>query len=371
MSDPSVVVVVQARMGSSRLPGKVAMPFGPRPMLGFQLARLAPLGAQLADRGIGLRALVVATSDLDRDDPVADIARDAGVEVHRGSEADVLDRVASVLDHHRADHLVRLTADCPWTDPELVALIAAAHVDGGADYTSNTLLRTWPDGLDVEAITADALMDARQAAAQGPEREHVTPHFQRHPDRFALAQVVQASPLGDLRWTVDTADDLAVLAEPAVQPEAASASWQDLRTLLPGGPHREGDLVLHPVTPASATSDLPPAAREVLAAEASAWVDGVRAVDGTDDVWHGSIASAPGRVVRPWTVERVGPDGATRPIGVLVVTVREGGTAAAAGSWPADEHAAVTRLLVTALAADAQTVALPELPAPLQQNGTR
>ncbi|MCB0964211.1 MAG: NTP transferase domain-containing protein, partial [Acidimicrobiales bacterium] len=124
------LVVVQARAGSTRLPGKVLAPIGDRPMLGLMLARLAPL----ADRA----HLVVATTVHDRDDPVAAVAAEAGWAVVRGDEDDVLGRFLEALGRHRADDVVRLTADCPLIDPAVVAAALDLHRRTGADYTSNT-----------------------------------------------------------------------------------------------------------------------------------------------------------------------------------------------------------------------------------------
>ena len=195
----STLVVVQARAGSTRLPGKVLMPVGGRPMLAFMLARL---------ESVRCDDLVVATSTDGRDDAVAEVAAAAGVSVVRGSESDVLARFVAALDAHPADVVVRLTADCPLIDPAVVNEAIAVRAATGADYASNTLVRTYPDGLDVEVLTADALRAAAAEAVDPVEREHVTPFVYRRPERFRLAAVVGPEPLGDLRWTVDTADDL-------------------------------------------------------------------------------------------------------------------------------------------------------------------
>jgi len=137
----SSLCVVQARTGSTRLPGKVLQELSGRPLLRFMLDRLADLRVD---------ELVVATSTLERDDAVADIAAAAGRPVVRGSESDVLDRFVAALDAHPADYVVRLTADCPIADPVLVEAVIARHLDRGADYTSNVFPRTFPRGLDCE-----------------------------------------------------------------------------------------------------------------------------------------------------------------------------------------------------------------------------
>jgi spore coat polysaccharide biosynthesis protein SpsF len=196
----SSLCVVQARTGSTRLPGKVLQELSGRPLLRFMLDRLSDLRVD---------ELVVATSTLERDDAVAEIARDAGRPVVRGSETDVLDRFAAALAAHPADHVARLTADCPLADPVLVESVLARHLDRGADYTSNVFPRTFPRGLDCEVVTADALRTAHAEAVDPVEREHVTPFLYRRPERFALANMRNDTPLGREGWTVDTADDLA------------------------------------------------------------------------------------------------------------------------------------------------------------------
>jgi spore coat polysaccharide biosynthesis protein SpsF len=195
-----VTVVVQARMGSTRLPGKVLRPLAGRPMLALMLARLAPL----RDAGV-----IVATSELDRDDPIADLCEHEGVPCVRGAESDVLARFVAAADAHPADHIVRLTADCPLIDPGLVRAVIDTHIAARADYTSNTLLRTFPDGLDVEVMRFATLQEAGTRAAESDEREHVTPFVVRRPEQFRLAAHLGPRDLEDERWTVDTAEDFA------------------------------------------------------------------------------------------------------------------------------------------------------------------
>jgi spore coat polysaccharide biosynthesis protein SpsF len=219
----SLLVVVQARTGSTRFPNKVLADLGGRTMLGGMLERIAPLAD---DPGT---EVVVATSDRQGDDAVAQVATAAGVAVTRGSEQDVLQRFLTALEEHPADTVVRLTADCPLMDPQVVRAAVAVHQATGADYTSNTLARTFPDGLDVEVISAAALRWAAEHATTLDEREHVTPHLQRHPRRFLIAQLRSEALAGHERWTVDEAHDLDVLgqalADAALVPDAP---WEEL-----------------------------------------------------------------------------------------------------------------------------------------------
>jgi spore coat polysaccharide biosynthesis protein SpsF len=226
----SSLCVVQARTGSTRLPGKVLQDLGGRPMLRFMLDRLGDLRVD---------ELVVATSTLVRDDVVADIARAAGRPVVRGSESDVLERFARALDAHRCDHVVRLTADCPLTDPVLVEAVLARHLDRGADYTSNVFPRTFPRGLDCEVMTASALRTAHAEAVAVAEREHVTPFLYRRPERFALANMRNDMPLGRERWTVDTPDDLEFVRKIVDAMDDDAFAWRQALTAV--GVHAGSD----------------------------------------------------------------------------------------------------------------------------------
>jgi spore coat polysaccharide biosynthesis protein SpsF len=221
--------IVQARTGSSRLPGKVLLDLGGRPVLALLLLRLQR----------GPFPVVVATSTAPGDDDVARLADALGVDLVRGPEADVLERFRLAVDAWPdADPVVRLTADCPFSDPDVVERAVALHAACGADYTSNTLSRTFPDGLDVEVIARSALLTAAAEATSADEREHVTPFLQRHPDRFRLAGFCSGEDLGDVRLTLDTADDLLAL-QAAVEavPDHVAAGW---RAFVPARPGPDG-----------------------------------------------------------------------------------------------------------------------------------
>ncbi len=215
------VAIVQARMGSSRLPGKVLMDIGGRSVLDLLVNRL---------RRAELDAVVVATSDTDQDDTIELACADLDVSCVRGSESDVLGRFTAVMDRFPSDDVVRITADCPFIDPTIVDEAVRLHRREGADYTSNTLVRTYPDGLDVEVLRASVLDVAAREAQQTDEREHVTPFVYRQPHRFAIRQLISGRPrLGRERWTLDTVDDLARLREIAtLVPNPVEASWSDI-----------------------------------------------------------------------------------------------------------------------------------------------
>lgn len=224
-SSPATLVVVQARMGSTRLPGKVLAELAGRPLLAFLLARLRWLPA-LTPAAV---TVVVATSDLDRDDPVAALAEAEGVACVHGPELDVLTRFAMALAHHPADEVVRLTADCPLTDPALVAAAIALRRSTTADYAGNTPIRTFPDGLDVEVLSAAALQAAHLEATEPLDREHVTRFVLRQPERFRIANLRSPQLLAAERWTIDTPEDLdRVRAIVADLPDPLRAGWEQV-----------------------------------------------------------------------------------------------------------------------------------------------
>lgn len=194
------VAVLQARMTSIRLPGKVLMEVEGAPMLARQLARLA--AAKLLDE------VVVATTVNTADDRIVAVAEEAGVRCYRGAEQDVLARYVGAAREAAADVIVRTTADCPLIDPEVMDRVVAA-LDAEADYAANVLERTFPVGLDVEALFADVLFRLDRLARSPDAREHVTSfiRFER-PDLFQCRSVIDDHDNSDLRWTVDTAEDL-------------------------------------------------------------------------------------------------------------------------------------------------------------------
>lgn len=201
-----ILAILQARMSSTRLPGKVLMPLAGAPMIVRQIERVAR--ARRIDR------LVVATSLNPGDDAIEKTVRREGIAVHRGSLDDVLARFIGALEEFGpADHVVRLTADCPLADPFVIDETIETLLETGADYASNTPPhRTFPKGLDVEVMTADTLRRAAATATTAEEREHVTWGIWNHPDRYRLAFHSQPVDEGEVRWTVDRPDDYAFMA---------------------------------------------------------------------------------------------------------------------------------------------------------------
>jgi spore coat polysaccharide biosynthesis protein SpsF len=197
-----ILAILQARTSSIRLPGKVLKDLLGRPMIDRQLERLHR--AQTLDR------IVVATSVEPSDDSLADHLDATGTPVFRGALSDVLGRFAAAAERFGpAEHVVRLTADCPLTDWRLIDEVVRRHLEGGFDYTSNDQHRTFPHGLDAEVCRTSALLTAAAEATDPYDREHVTPFLYRQPDRFRLGEVRGERDLSAERWTVDTPADFA------------------------------------------------------------------------------------------------------------------------------------------------------------------
>jgi spore coat polysaccharide biosynthesis protein SpsF len=196
-----VVAIVQARIASTRLPGKVLRELEGRPMIEHVLERAGAIE--------GVDEVCLATTDSSVDDPLVDLVERAGrATVFRGSEDDVLSRYAAAARVTRADVVVRVTADCPLLSPDVSSTVVRALLDDPAcDYASNTLKRTYPRGLDTEVFAVGALEDAHRNADDPWEREHVTPYLYLNPKRFKLRQVVDREDHSSHRWTVDTPED--------------------------------------------------------------------------------------------------------------------------------------------------------------------
>jgi spore coat polysaccharide biosynthesis protein SpsF len=196
------VAIIQARTGSTRLPGKVLQDLDGRTVLERVIDRVKQFTM--------IDELIVATSDHPSDDPIIEESSRARVDAFRGSEADVLDRFVGAADYTNADVCVRLTADCPLLDPgvsdSIISLFLEA--DGAVDYASNKIPQSFPRGLDTEVFSRDALTQTARRARQQYERVHVTAYMYRHPEIFNLLSVTSDVDRADWRWTIDTAEDL-------------------------------------------------------------------------------------------------------------------------------------------------------------------
>jgi spore coat polysaccharide biosynthesis protein SpsF len=192
-------------MTSTRLPGKVLKEVLGKSLLAYQIERLRKV--KLAD------AIVVATTVNETDDPIVKLCVDADVDYHRGPEQDVLARYLGAARKCGATTVVRVTSDCPLIDPEVVDHVISkfARAAGRADYVSNTLLRTYPRGLDTEVFSYKVLEEAFGRASEPAEREHVTPFIYHRPESFHLLNVAQDTDLSAHRWTVDTKEDFELI----------------------------------------------------------------------------------------------------------------------------------------------------------------
>lgn len=222
---PRTVAIIQARMGSTRLPGKVLAELDGHTLLWHVIARSRAAG--LVDE------VVVATTDDPVDDVLAREAVEYGVPVFRGSPEDVLDRYVQCAREFAAEIVVRITADDPLKDPKLIDdVVRAVARDGAIDYASNFVRPTFPVGLDVEAVRMRALEEAWRDADEPQDREHVTRFIWRQPDRFVLMSLEHPVDLSHHRWTVDYDADLYFLRWVFRHLEAGTMDWRKVLRLV-------------------------------------------------------------------------------------------------------------------------------------------
>ena len=229
--DGKTVAFVEARMSSTRLPGKVLMELtGGRSMLQIILERTA--SSRLMD------SVVVATTENPLDDPICDLCAHLGVPVFRGSEEDVLGRVLNAATHFSAEHVIRLTGDCPLIDPELIDDVIRFYREGAYDYVSTTHMdhsenwkaeRTFPRGVTVQTLTRDRLMDVDRKSTDPRDREFVTFYIYDHPETYRLGAFQATGAYSawrrpELRFAVDTSEDMELMR-------------QVYGTLYPANPH--------------------------------------------------------------------------------------------------------------------------------------
>ena len=233
-----ILAIIQARMGSSRLPGKVLLDLAGRPVLWHAVERVR--------KARRVEQVSVATTLAPGDESIRRLCAENEIPCFAGSENDVLDRywqAALSAGAGPGDGIVRITADCPLIDPEVIDQVIAAFLSSGADYVSNVNPPTFPDGLDVEVFSFSALRIAWREAALQSEREHVTPYLRNHPEKFSAHNVTHSSDLSALRWTLDEPADYALLQrivaeldrnkpefhlEDVLQVLAAHPEWQEL-----------------------------------------------------------------------------------------------------------------------------------------------
>ena len=205
ISQPRIVATVEARMNSSRLPGKVLFPAAGEPMLLHLIRRLEAVQS--------LDAIVIATTENDSDRAIVDFANTYGVRVFRGSEEDVLARVIGAAESAAADVVVEITGDCPLIDPDLVEQTIRTFLHQKVDYVSNSVVRSFPDGMDTQVMSLSALKTSAEMTTNALDREHVSRYIYQHPDVFSIVHVVAPPSLHwpELGLTLDEPKDYEVL----------------------------------------------------------------------------------------------------------------------------------------------------------------
>jgi len=222
-----IIAIVQARMGSTRLPGKVMMNLIGKPMLAHELSRIA--------RSKRISSIVVATTTSHSDDCIVDLCKEHDWHFFRGSEPDVLDRYYQCAKQFSADIIIRLTADCPLIEPTIIDRVVGEfiHKSPNVDYVSNIIpQRTFPQGLDTEVMSYSALERSWIEDTNPALREHVTQYILRNPDKFKVAGVMNDHDLSNLRWTVDTKEDFNLVNEIYSFFGHNQFSWYDVLDLM-------------------------------------------------------------------------------------------------------------------------------------------
>lgn len=225
-----IVAITQARMTSTRLPGKVLREVAGRTLLEWHLLRLR--------RSRRLDRVVVATTVNASDDPIEELCARLGVPVYRGDEHDVLSRYAGAAAAHDAATVVRITSDCPLIDPDEIDRLIEVFIREEAAYASNAHVRRFPRGLDAEVMSRAALETAQRDARERPDREHVTLYLRRQPWLFPHASVVGETDCSQHRWTVDTPADLELVSRliTGLGAAAAEADWRRILALVEAHP---------------------------------------------------------------------------------------------------------------------------------------
>ena len=203
-----IYAIIQARMGSTRLPGKVMMDLCGYPVIEHVVNRL--------EKSNGIDKIIIATSIDSNNQPIIDFCKEKNIGYFVGSEDDVLDRYYQTAIHNNLkddDIVIRITSDCPLIDPFVVDKVIEKHISENNDYTTNVLECTYPDGLDCEVFNFNILKDAWINANLSSQREHVTLYIRDNSDKFKLGNVKNDVDLSELRWTLDENEDFVFIDE--------------------------------------------------------------------------------------------------------------------------------------------------------------
>lgn len=204
-SNFKICAIVQARMGSSRLPGKVLERIIHKPMVWHVVNRL-----KFSKK---LDEIILAIPNSKENNVLEQFAKNNKIKYFRGSEQDVLSRYYETAKKFKCDTIVRITSDCPLIDPEIVDKVVEEHLSSKTDYTANVLKRTYLKGLDVEVLTFEALEKSFKETKKQPHREHVTLYIREHPEKFKRVSVENEKDFSRFRWTVDEKEDLEFVRE--------------------------------------------------------------------------------------------------------------------------------------------------------------
>lgn len=228
-----IVAIIQARMTSTRLPGKVMKKVLNKTLLEHQLERVSR--SRLIDE------IVVATTINETDDVIVDLCKNLNYSFYRGSENNVLSRYYEAATHSKADVIVRLTSDCPLIDPEVIDQVIELFKkkQDNIDYASNTLSRSYPRGMDTEVMSKEALYKTYVNAQDCSAKEHVTSYIYSNPEEFELANLECVPNLSDHRWTVDTEEDFELIKRMIenLYPVKEEFTLQDCVNLMQEKPH--------------------------------------------------------------------------------------------------------------------------------------
>jgi len=226
-------IIVQARTGSMRLPRKVLRTVLGKSMLEHLIIRLRR--TKMVDN------IIIATTESKEDTAIVEIAGNLGIKSYQGSADDVLDRFYQVARKFGLRHIVRITADCPLMDPSVVDKGIEYYFSSGADYCSNVLERTFPDGEDVEVFSFNALEQAWREAGLSFEREHVTPYIRKHPEQFKLTNFKNNVNISDKRWTLDREEDFIFIKKvyEGLYPKNPCFGMEDILSFLKENPGLE------------------------------------------------------------------------------------------------------------------------------------
>ena len=227
--EPKVTAIIQARMTSTRLPGKVLMEVMGRPLLSYQVERL-----RFSNR---IDETIIATTTNKEDDPVAKLAQKEGIKVYRGSEDDVLDRYYQAAKEYGAEHIMRLTGDCPLIDPVICDLVIDSYLKSGVDFVHTG--PTFAEGLDCEVFSLECLKLAWHGAELRSEREHCTMYFHNHPEKVRKITIVNKTDDSKYRFTVDELEDFSVvkaILENLYQTSEGHFGPSEIKSLLDSSP---------------------------------------------------------------------------------------------------------------------------------------